>query len=484
MNAKKLSEYVRILRSITQKSGGYRGPQEVQRAIWSVGDQLVTTNLEQWVFAKVGVRNLLPKPVECAKFYDALRTGGDDVKITAEDKGLSVDGENGRTLIRWMESFDGLQVPELKDEPGIKFRAVAEDIEYILPAISREIVRYTLTGIALDGTRKRMVCSDGKRLNTRPFASDKNFKTIIIPRKAGEVMRAILECGQKQTFLRIEGNPKCGKCSKEGCVHQKDLVPTVARLEFEDFAIVTRLLEGTFPDYKGVFPEMYHWTVKLDEQDLRKALKEAAAFLAKEQVFAVKFDMKSDHVEVVARHSTQGLRHWKIKAFAPSGDTDGFQWLSVNPEFLLESMYAEGVTHLQGSTGDTAILVDGTSLIMPLRPQSNGIENDWHNKVTDKYRKLPKGEKPIPFPTESIKHAIPKEKLQHQEVMGRCEVCGCATPLGQKLCDECKGIKQQVDMAGERKEFTLRKAPTVSITLRKKRRFKDIQFDPVQDMFV
>ncbi len=110
-------------------------------------------------------------------------------------------------------------------------------------AISNEETRYYLNGIYLHAVDSeghamlRAVATDGHRLARVEIAAPSGsagMPGVIIPRKAvNEVQKLIEDLGKEVTI---------------------EISPTKARFSFDDVVLITKLIDGTFPDYMRVIP--------------------------------------------------------------------------------------------------------------------------------------------------------------------------------------------------------------------------------------
>jgi DNA polymerase III sliding clamp (beta) subunit (PCNA family) len=118
------------------------------------------------------------------------------------------------------------------------------ELEWLAVAMSKEKTRYYLNGIYLDSTTKRLVSIDGHRLHA--LSSDsfegKLDYTAIIPSEA--IKLAIAACKEKKikdnivfTIGKIKGD--ITRCA----------------ISCGDYWIVTKTIDGTYPDYQRVIPD-------------------------------------------------------------------------------------------------------------------------------------------------------------------------------------------------------------------------------------
>jgi DNA polymerase III sliding clamp (beta) subunit (PCNA family) len=429
-------------------------------SVWAYDGRLVTTNGETTVFCKTTLT--LPRPVNCAQFYDAVRAGRGEASVDARGDALRISTKAGETKIAFLDierprfpaPFDRRTPVSIGD--GI--------LGYVAGAMSSESARYVLTGVCIDGENRRVVASDGKRLHNLPIASGKKFDPIILPSDVVALIRMAEDTGARISAVALSGKPK--------------ETPERAQIDIGDFTIDCKLVQGAFPDYSAVYPRRFHWTVELGTDGLRKALKDSISFLrkSKESLFAVQFDRKDGRIQLIVRSLSEkaaGVSTYPLQTFRTSGDLDGLQWFTLNPEYLLEALWTARTTTIQGSVTDQPLLVDGAALIMPVKPQT-GPEKAYMEEVAARYKKLPGKEIPVePVTTrapngEAIAVASPD--------IARCVACGANMKAASSdLCEACAKNSKSAKVSDlGTPEFA--KGPAMRYTLRPKRA-RDLQYD-------
>jgi DNA polymerase III sliding clamp (beta) subunit (PCNA family) len=431
-------------------------------SVWSDGESLITTDGEMTLFCKSPF--ILDKPVNCGQFYEALRRAKGATNIAQRDGSLFITSGNGVET-----SIDFLKIETPKFPKPYKSRRTAVSfgegtLAYASRAMSSEMVRYALKGVCLDGGLRRMVGSDGKRLHTLAFSSERKFDPVVIPSEAVNVLRMIEDAGGKVMSVALSGEPK--------------ETAEKAQVTVGDFTLDCKLIMAPYPDYAAVFPKGYHWTVQMDADILKKALKDACKFLnqAKEKSFAAQFDRRDGKLQLVVRsldEKTSGVATYPLVVYKTGGDLDGVQWFTINPKYFLDSLWTSRVTTLQGSTTDTPLLVDGVSLVCPIKPQT-GPERAYLEDVAKRYKETNATEKPVePARTrtpdgEAVQVACP--------TFARCITCGVNMKVQDKdLCDICaKNAKVETPRDLHLPEFE--RVPRIVYTLRKKK-LRDAQYD-------
>jgi len=160
---------------------------------------------------------------------------------------------------------------------------LAAMIDKTIFSVSPDEARYNLSGVYVESPeagKVRMVATDGHRLSVveREIAEFKMVGGVIIPRKGLAEMRKLLDQqGGSEVKLTIENN--------------------IASLSRGNTEISMRLVEGEFPDYKGVIPKQSKYKITLGRETLMAAVKRAAIF-SNERYHGVKIGLSPDTLTV------------------------------------------------------------------------------------------------------------------------------------------------------------------------------------------
>jgi DNA polymerase-3 subunit beta len=232
------------------------------------------------------------------KLFEIVReTEGDEVALTSLDSDW-VELKCGRAKFKMMgldpRSFPAMpsqstgkdSTPakkQLKAELTIPAAVLAGMIDKTIFAVSPDEARYNLSGVFVESNAPgsvRMVATDGHRLAMieRDVAGFKMETGAIIPRKGLSELRKILDAGgDAEVRLNLEGQ--------------------LAYLKRGATEISMRLVEGEFPDYRGVIPKQSRYKITVKRDLLFAAIKRAAIF-SSERYHGVKFALSAGTLTV------------------------------------------------------------------------------------------------------------------------------------------------------------------------------------------
>lgn len=174
---------------------------------------------------------------------DILRkVSTETVTISAKDDGKTiVSGGRSRFTLNHLfaDDFPAIAVGALPNSFAIKGNDLITAIEKVRFAVSNEEVRYYLNGIYLhpDDGRIAMAATDGHRLakTVLPIEAQAGAPGIIVPKKAlGEILSIAKSSGAADVAVRFSDSK--------------------VQVEAPGSLLTSKLIEGTFPDYRRVIP--------------------------------------------------------------------------------------------------------------------------------------------------------------------------------------------------------------------------------------
>ena len=187
------------------------------------------------------------------------------------------------------EEFPHLDTESDNQSVEIKQDILANMLNLTHFSMANQDVRYFLNGmlIELEGSFIRCVSTDGHRLSLaeHQLANEQNSQQIIIPRKTVlELTRALNANAQSNITLHI--------------------AKSQIRTQIDNLSIISKLIEGRFPDYKRVIPEHNSIEVKINRNSLRSVL-QRASILSGDKNSGAQFHLKNKLIEIETTNSDQ-----------------------------------------------------------------------------------------------------------------------------------------------------------------------------------
>jgi DNA polymerase-3 subunit beta len=298
--------------------------------------------------------------------YDILRKMPAEAEASFEvADGAALAIKSGRSRFKLnvlpIEDFPDLTEGDYQTTFAMKATALLDLIDDVAFAISTEETRYYLNGIYLHhvmmGNRPvmRVVSTDGHRLAQSqidaPMGGEK-FTGVIVPRKTAGEMQKILSGAKKEDEITIQ------------------ISNTKVRFSYGSTVLVSKLIDGTFPDYARVIPQGNDKRLVLDCAAFRASVDRVGA-VSSERGRGIKLEAKDNRVIFSVNSPDSGSATDEIEG---KYDSDPIE-IGFNSKYLLDmaaQLKGESVHFMFADPGSpTLIRGDGSEdrlfVLMPMR---------------------------------------------------------------------------------------------------------------------
>jgi len=270
---------------------------------------------------------------------------GDEVQITAGRSEFSM-----RTIPA--DDFPRLGTPE-GEEVVLSAEALSDALKQVVKAASGDDSRPILTGVLLaaEGEGLRLVSTDSYRLAVRDLPGTSVLsgdQSVLVPSRAlAELNRVFGD--HNEVSLRLG---------------ERD-----ASFEVGGTQVVTRLIEGEFPNYRGLIPDSYPNELTVNRAELLDAVRRVR--LMAQEATPIRLSMRSDGLELVPVTQDVGQAQEALDA-SYSGDE---LTVAFNPDYLIdgievtpgEEVTLQTVDPLKPAVMRGADSADFLYLLMPVR---------------------------------------------------------------------------------------------------------------------
>ncbi len=321
--------------------------------------------------------------------HDVLRKLPDgEVKIAGDEKGARVTVSAGRARF----AVNCLAADDLPAMPTViaeSFRldptALSALKDAVAFAISTEETRYYLNGIYLHtietdaGLMLRGVATDGHRLSRLDIPAPDGAAGrpgVIVPRKTATTMIDLLvDVAGQGSPPATEGSLRAGQANRKISIAIDER--SIA-FEAGPVRLVSKLIDGKFPDYQRVIPAAPPFAVTLDRADLAAAIDRVATVSA-ERGRAVKWTVTPNELRLEVTSPDAGEAAETLAA-ETNGEPAGPGWpesfvIGFNARYtaeLLATLDGKTVAFHFSGPGDPATVTDPsdpsrTLVLMPMR---------------------------------------------------------------------------------------------------------------------
>jgi DNA polymerase-3 subunit beta len=203
--------------------------------------------------------------VAARKLLDILRAlpESGDVTMTLANKRLTVQSGKSRFALQTLaaEEFPTVSVSDaFTATVTLPQKTLKHLFNMVHFSMAQQDIRYYLNGLllVLDGRNVIAVATDGHRLAFCQVETEQEFarQEVIIPRKTIMELQRLLEESDETVQL--------------------DISASQVKLTFADIELVSKLVEGKFPDYTRVIPKGYKNDFTINRDELLRSLQRAA----------------------------------------------------------------------------------------------------------------------------------------------------------------------------------------------------------------
>lgn len=231
--------------------------------------------------------------VAARKFLDILRALPDtgDVRLSLDDTKLSVQARRSRFALQTLNAADYPTVSQA-DQWTASFsvpqKALKQLFNQVHFSMAQQDIRYYLNGLlmVLEPGRVRAVSTDGHRLAHGSIAVEglEAQMDAIIPRKTVHEMQRLLADDESPVDI--------------------DLAAGQIRFRFDQIELVSKLVEGKFPDYKRVIPTGYTRHILIPRDALQASL-QRAAILTTDKLKGVRMQLGENLLRISSSNAEQ-----------------------------------------------------------------------------------------------------------------------------------------------------------------------------------
>jgi DNA polymerase III subunit beta len=231
--------------------------------------------------------------VSARKLQDILRSLPEDAEVVLDAQANRVQLRAGKSRFN-LQTLPAADFPMLGD-PGAPLaqvqltqKALRELLSLAQFAMAQQDIRYYLNGmlVVLEGEEIKVVATDGHRLS---YASGKveqaqEKREVILPRKAVLELSRLLADSDEAVSIQIYAGQ--------------------VRFRFGSVDMVTKLIDGKFPDYTRVIPTNYQKHIMVSRAQLLQSL-QRAAILSNEKFRGVRWMLTENALRISCTNNEQ-----------------------------------------------------------------------------------------------------------------------------------------------------------------------------------
>ncbi len=322
----------------------------------------VATDIEIQITAKSGLEasaEARSLTVGARKLLDILRALPEAAEVTLQqqDKRLLVKAGKSRFTLQTLPAEDFPRLAKPAGEAArfaLSQKALRRLLGLVQYAMAQQDIRYYLNGLLMvvEDRQLKLVATDGHRLAyaSLKLSSDLPRQEVIVPRKT------VLELSK----LLAESDEEV----------QIELSASQAAFSFGAVELVSKLVDGKFPDYTRVIPTQHKNKLHIEREPLRQALLRAA-ILSNEKFRGVRWVLADGSLKIVSSNAEQEEAHEELEV-KYSGDALD---IGFNVNYLLDVLNNVSGDEIECAFGDSsssalisyAAEKDFKYVVMPMR---------------------------------------------------------------------------------------------------------------------
>lgn len=269
---------------------------------------------------------------------------------------LEIEAENYHTAIKTLpaEEFPLIPTIEPKETLNLNSEELKQAIDQVVFAASANQTQPEIAGIlfSFEDTILKIAATDRYRLAEKKLILPKKYTAeVIVPQKT------ILE------LSRIIGGGK-------GAV-EIALGETQISFAFNDTKIISRVIDGQYPDYKQIIPATFFTKVSTEKQDFINALRTAGVFSHQNNSVRLEYSVEKQTVTLTAQSQELG----KSAVDLPSAIEGKSGAVILNYHYVLGCLLSLGaktvIIKIIDDSSPSLILPEGDDsyiyLVMPIK---------------------------------------------------------------------------------------------------------------------
>ena len=290
----------------------------------------------------------------------------DILRAVPEQAEIALEAQNNRLIVKSGKSRFTLQTLPAEDFPKLAkvasatvtaripqkaFKSLLLLVQY---AMAQQDIRYYLNGmlLVLNADSLKVVATDGHRLAYASMTLPEKVESleVILPRKAVQELVKLL--GDTDEVVSME------------------LAPTQVKFEIQDVVLVSKVVDGKFPDYTRVIPTNYQKYFLIERSILQQAL-QRVAILSNEKFRGVRWTLTDGQLRIACTNTEQEEAFEELEISYSGEALD----IGFNVTYLLDvlaNLASEKVTCSFGDANSSVLITisedaDFRYVVMPMR---------------------------------------------------------------------------------------------------------------------
>ena len=283
---------------------------------------LKSTNLDLGieinVSAKILQEGVVAVPGSILNGFLSNLTGDNNLKLEVKEGNLSVSGSNSQTTIKSFPTEDFPTIPKVKDGKiyDINSSDLVKGLKSVWYSASLSNIKPELSSVYIHSKDEGLVfvATDSFRLAEKVvrFKKNSDFEQILIPFKNVSDLLKIINDEKDMLAINFTKNQ--------------------ISFEYKDIYIVSRVIDGVFPDYQQIIAKDFKTEVIVLKQDLINILKLSNIFSDSFNQINIKVSPKEKVLEIKSKNSNVGENVNKLSATVSGEEIE----INFNHKYIID----------------------------------------------------------------------------------------------------------------------------------------------------
>lgn len=257
---------------------------------------LTATDLEMQISLSINtpIGAELATTISAKKLLDICRALPDNTEINMATSDSRVAVKAGKSKFN-LQTLPAVDYPVMTKAVGTNtvtitipqntLKGLFKQVEF---AMAQQDIRYYLNGLLfeIDGNRLNIVGTDGHRLSFTSTELSRSYdkQNIIIPRKTIIELIKLLEDSDNEVSVEVSA--------------------TQVNFNFNDIKLITKVIDGKFPDYTRVIPVGHQNNFTVDRMTVLLAM-QRASILSNEKYRGIRMVLGTNSLRLISTNSEQ-----------------------------------------------------------------------------------------------------------------------------------------------------------------------------------
>jgi DNA polymerase-3 subunit beta len=268
--------------------------------------------------AKVTEEGIVAVPGNVLSNFLTNLSGDHNLKLEVKEGNLSVIGSNSQTTIKSLPNEDFPTIPRVLDGKIYELNSadLVKGLKSVWYGASLSSIKPELSSVYIHSKEEGLVfvATDSFRLAEKviKFKKNSDFEQILIPFKNVSDLLKIINDEKDNLAINFTKNQ--------------------ISFEYKDIYIVSRVIDGVFPDYQQIIAKEFKTEVIVLKQDLINVLKLSNIFSDSFNQINIKVSPKEKTLEIKSKNSSVGENVNRLSATIEGEEID----INFNHKYIID----------------------------------------------------------------------------------------------------------------------------------------------------